>query len=67
VARARAELDALHDAAAGRLLASAPVWVLDGNAYTSRPGPRIVDGAERLQSAMRGEERTGLSRWLPDR
>lgn len=67
VARARAELDALRDAAAGRLLASAPVWVLDGNAYTSRPGPRIVDGAERLQSAMRGEERTGLSRWLPDR
>lgn len=67
VARARADLDALRDAAAGRLLASAPVWVLDGNAYTSRPGPRIVDGAERLQAAMRGEERTGLSRWLPAR
>jgi iron complex transport system substrate-binding protein len=63
VARARAELDALRDPAAERLLASAPVWVLDGNAYTSRPGPRIVDGAERLQAAMRGEERSGLTRW----
>jgi hypothetical protein len=45
------------------LLESAPVWLLDGNAYTSRPGPRIVDGAERLQAAMAGEERAGLERW----
>jgi iron complex transport system substrate-binding protein len=61
--RARAELDALGDIQARRMLASAPVWLLDGNAYTSRPGPRIVDGAERLQAAMRGEELPGLSRW----
>jgi iron complex transport system substrate-binding protein len=67
VARARAELDALHDAAADRLLRSAPVWVLDGNAYSSRPGPRLVDGAERLQASMRGSERDGLVRWRSSR
>jgi len=67
LARARAELDALRDAAAERLLGSVPVWVLDGNAYTSRPGPRIVDGAERLQAAMCGVERAGLARWRPVR
>jgi iron complex transport system substrate-binding protein len=40
-----------------------PVWVLDGNAYTSRPGPRLADGAERIQAAMRGQAMTGLTRW----
>jgi iron complex transport system substrate-binding protein len=63
VPRARAELDALQSPEAGRLLGSTPVWLLDGNAYTSRPGPRIVDGAERLQAAMRGVERRGLEPW----
>jgi iron complex transport system substrate-binding protein len=64
LARARAELDRLSDPAADRLLRSLPVWLLDGNAYSSRPGPRLVDGAERLQAAMAGMERTGLERWL---
>jgi iron complex transport system substrate-binding protein len=63
--RSRAELDAVRSAEALHLLGSAPVWVLDGNAYTSRPGPRIVDGAARLQSAMAGVERSGLARWHP--
>lgn len=63
--RARVELDRLSDSEALRSLRSAPVWVLDGNAYTSRPGPRIVDGAERLQAAMAGVERSGLGRWRP--
>lgn len=65
LARARAELDLLSNPAAARLLSSVPVWLLDGNAYTSRPGPRLVDGAERLQAAMTGAERTGLERWRP--
>jgi iron complex transport system substrate-binding protein len=63
--RALGELEALHDAAADRLLRSAPVWVLDGNAYTSRPGPRLVEGAELLQAAMRGEAGPGLAPWRP--
>jgi len=65
--RARRELDRLSDATALRTLRSAPVWLLDGNAYTSRPGPRLVDGAERLQAAMAGAERSGLERWRPPR
>jgi iron complex transport system substrate-binding protein len=64
--RARIELDRLTDPAAARTLGSAPVWLLDGNAYTSRPGPRLVDGAERIQAAMAGIERTGLARWRPE-
>jgi len=30
-----------------------PQVVLDGNAYTSRPGPRVVDGAERISEVLR--------------
>jgi len=26
--------------------------VIDGNAYTSRPGPRIVEGAEKIREAF---------------
>lgn len=65
VERARAELNGLQEPDALRLLGSAPVWLLDGNAYTSRPGPRIVDGAACLQAAMAGVERRGLARWRP--
>jgi iron complex transport system substrate-binding protein len=63
VERARAELARLGEADALRLLGSAPVWILDGNAYSSRPGPRLVDGAARIQAAMMGRERPGLVRW----
>jgi len=38
----------------------APVWLLDGSAYTSRAGPRVVDGATLLQAAFRGD-RSGSS------
>jgi iron complex transport system substrate-binding protein len=44
---------------------SRPVRILDGNAYTSRPGPRVVDGAERLQAMLCGREMPGLVRWRP--
>lgn len=39
-----------------------PIWALDGNAYTSRPGPRVVEGAEILAHAIRGREAAGLVR-----
>jgi iron complex transport system substrate-binding protein len=61
--RARAELDSLDDPIALDVLGGAPVWIIDGNAYTSRPGPRVVDGASRLQLAMRGCEGDGVERW----
>ena len=41
-----------------------PVWALDGNSFTSRAGPRVVEGAGLLQAALRGESRPGLTRIL---
>ena len=67
VTRARRELDELGSTEAAALLGSIPVWLLDANAYTSRAGPRIVDGAERIRAAIRGEEGHGLERWEPRR
>ncbi|HKP27912.1 MAG TPA: hypothetical protein VJU15_00820, partial [Gemmatimonadales bacterium] len=29
-----------------------PMVAIDGNSYTSRPGPRIVDGAEKIREAL---------------
>ena len=37
-----------------------PAWVLDGNAYTSRAGPRVVEGAELIHAALRGMPMAGL-------
>jgi iron complex transport system substrate-binding protein len=42
------------------------VWILDGNAYSSRPGPRVVDGVERLQGVLQGRAIPGVARWRPD-
>jgi iron complex transport system substrate-binding protein len=50
--RARAELAAIQDQRIVEWLAVRRVVVLDGNAYTSRPGPRIVDGIRLMQSAI---------------
>ena len=67
VERARRDLDVLDHAEARSMLTQAEVWVLDGNAYTSRPGPRVVDGAERIRAALEGRELPGLRRWRPVR
>jgi iron complex transport system substrate-binding protein len=51
VARAHTELAAVSDPDALPVLGGglgARVEFLDGNAYTSRPGPRLVDAAELL-------------------
>lgn len=65
VDRARAELERMTNPEAHDLLRSLPVWILDGNAYTSRPGPRVVDGALRIRSALTGQAASGLQEWLP--
>jgi iron complex transport system substrate-binding protein len=67
VDRAAAEYLAFEERqfkAGGRAAASwrCPVWLLDGNSYTSRPGPRVVDGAVRIAAALRGEAMAGLRR-----
>jgi iron complex transport system substrate-binding protein len=65
VDRARAELERLQDSQALELLCRVPTWIIDGNAYTSRPGPRVVEGASRIQSAMLHQEVPGLQHWQP--
>ena len=50
------------DPAALETLESTPTWVMDGNAYTSRSGPRIVDGAELLAGSLLGREAAGMVR-----
>lgn len=52
VPRARRELVMVKDPDAMALLGSR-VEFLDGNAYTSRPGPRLVDAAELLAELIR--------------
>jgi iron complex transport system substrate-binding protein len=66
VERTLAELSALRSPAALSTLRSAPVWIIDGNAYTSRSGPRIVDGAELMRGALEGRESRGMVRWRSD-
>lgn len=63
--RAVRELEQVTDPAALALLSRVPVWVLDGNAYTTRPGPRIVDGAERLRAMILDHQLPGMMRWTP--
>jgi iron complex transport system substrate-binding protein len=54
VPRARREVAAVTDPDARALLASTRVVFLDGNAYTSRPGPRLVEGTELLAQLIGG-------------
>jgi iron complex transport system substrate-binding protein len=65
IERSRAELESLTEPQALTLLTEIPTWVIDGNAYTSRPGPRVVDGAARIQSAFRGTPLPGIEQWQP--
>jgi len=53
IPRAQVELGAVTDRHA-RALLGRRVEFLDGNAYTSRPGPRLVDAAETLARLIRG-------------
>jgi iron complex transport system substrate-binding protein len=65
VPRAIREMEEVREPAALGLFRDLPTWVLDGNAYTSRPGPRVVDGAERIRAALEGRALSGLERWEP--
>jgi iron complex transport system substrate-binding protein len=55
VERARSELEGLSDPDAIELMTRTPTWIIDGNAYTSRPGPRVVDAAEQIHSILLGK------------
>lgn len=40
--------------ASGELPADVPVWAVDANGSYARPGPRLVDGIEQLESILSG-------------
>jgi iron complex transport system substrate-binding protein len=63
--RARHELDALEHPDAVDLMSRVPTWILDGNSFTSRPGPRVVDGAQLIHSALAGHPSRGVEEWEP--
>jgi iron complex transport system substrate-binding protein len=63
IERSRAGLEQLAYPEALDLFSRVPTWIMDGNAYTSRPGPRLVDGARRIRSAFDGRSMAGLERW----
>ena len=67
VDRALKELQALSDQAGLDFLRRVTVSVIDGNAYTSRPGPRVVDGAARISSALSAQTSQDVRRWQPVR
>ena len=48
IARASTEASALLTASSWEFLNRTAVWSLDANAFSSRPGPRLVDGIEIL-------------------
>ena len=52
-ARAHLELDRVRDPAIRAWLTRRAVVVLDGNAYTSRPGPRLLEGTRLMANALR--------------
>lgn len=52
IPRARRELAAVTDPEGRVFLDTYPIEVIDGNAYTSRPGPRVVEGARLMQAAF---------------
>jgi iron complex transport system substrate-binding protein len=65
VERARVELSSLDNPEALELMAAVPTWIIDGNSFTSRPGPRVVDGAARIRSALLGRPVGDVEPWQP--
>ncbi len=67
VERSVRELDGflkeVGDGEPGRLLRQTPVWVMDGNTWTSRAGPRLPGAATRFRAALEGREVAGLVRY----
>ena len=55
VSRAACEAEALIATEAWRWARDRTTWALDGNALTSRPGPRLVDGIELMASIFAPE------------
>jgi iron complex transport system substrate-binding protein len=60
VARARLEIQRCAAASDWLQRRGCPVWLLDGNAYTSRAGPRLVEAAECIAAAIDRRQQAGM-------
>lgn len=56
-------LEEVGDGEAELLLQRSPVWVMDGNTWTSRAGPRLPGAARRFRAAIQGREVPGLVKY----
>jgi iron complex transport system substrate-binding protein len=65
IGRSRTELEALDDPDALELMRRTPTWIIDGNSYTSRPGPRVVNGAACIQSILLEQPTSDVESWQP--
>lgn len=67
VERSVRELDGflkeVGDGEVASILRRSPVWVLDGNTWTSRAGPRLPGAVRRFREALEGREVPGLVRY----
>jgi iron complex transport system substrate-binding protein len=63
VERTRLELDRAGPLAERLRQRNQPVWIIDGNAYTSRAGPRLVEAAECIAAALNGGGYPGLQQY----
>jgi iron complex transport system substrate-binding protein len=66
VLRARLEIQRCAAAADWLLHRRCPIWLLDGNAYTSRAGPRLADAAQCIAAAISKREHEGLEAFVPE-
>ena len=62
IGRARRELDR-SPLASWLRRQNVPVFLIDANSYTSRPGPRLVDGAALMVAAISGNPHDGFQQW----
>ena len=60
LARARLEIERSAAAADWLMRRRCPIWLLDGNAYTSRAGPRLADAADCIAAAINQGAHEGL-------
>ncbi|MGH7469449.1 MAG: ABC transporter substrate-binding protein [Longimicrobiales bacterium] len=63
IKRARHELDHSPQVAAWLRQRRVPITLMDANSYTSRPGPRLVDGATIMAAAITGGRHDGFQTW----
>jgi iron complex transport system substrate-binding protein len=63
IAQTRVELDRIGPLASWLRRRKVPIVLIDANAYTSRPGPRLVEGAAIMAAAMGGGRHDGFQEW----